>query len=149
MENLVRELEFTFKKTEGVLLADKKILSSKDSYEAFKEIIGDELEMTETFAVLFLNNAGKVIGWKRIASGGITSCVVDVRILFSSALKCLATQIIVCHNHPSGSLKPSEEDKKITDKIKEGGKLLDIKLLDHVIITADNGYYSFADEWML
>ena len=149
MENLVREIEFTFKKTEGVPLADKKISSSKDSYEAFKEIIGDEIEMTETFAVLFLNNAGKVIGWKRIASGGITFCVVDVRILFSSALKCLATQIIVCHNHPSGTRIPSEEDKRITAKIKEGGKLLDIKLLDHVIITADNGHYSFADEWML
>lgn len=149
MENLVRELEFTFRKTEGVLLADKKISSSKHSYEAFKEIIGDEIEMTETFAVLFLNNAGKVIGWKKIANGGITSCVVDVRILFSSALKCLATQIIVCHNHPSGTLKPSEEDKKITAKIKEGGKLLDIKLLDHVIITPYNGYYSFADEGML
>lgn len=149
MENLVRELEFTFKKTEGVLLADKAILSSDDSYRAFKEIIGDDIEITETFAVIFLNNAGKIIGWKKIANGGITSCVVDVRILFSSALKCLATQIIVSHNHPGGTRMPSEEDKRITAKIKEGAKLLDIRLLDHIILTPYNGYYSFADEGML
>ena len=87
----------------------------------------------------------KIIGKERISSGGLTATVVDVRILFKQAIERLATSIIIAHNHPSGTLKPSRADIQLTQKIKNASKLLDIQLLDHLIV-ADSGYYSFADE---
>ena len=84
----------------------------------------------------------------RIAEGGIAATIMDVRIIMSAALNVLATSIVVCHNHPSGNLKPSEADINITKNIKEAGKVMDISVLDHVIITTD-GHFSFADEGIL
>lgn len=122
--------------------------SSSDSYRPFKEIIGSDIDVCEVFAVVFLNQRSKSIGWMKLSTGGINSSIVDMRLLMSAALNCLATRMIVCHNHPSGEMKPSSEDLSITKKIEEACKIMNIQLLDHLIIS-ENEYYSFADEGLL
>ena len=109
-------------------------------------VIGD-LEHEE-FWVLFLNNSNKVLAKTQISKGGLTATIVDVRLLFKRALELASVGLIVCHNHPSGKLQPSAADKQLTQKIKEAGSTLDIKLLDHLIIT-EKVYFSFADEGVL
>ena len=89
------------------------------------------------------------LGIMHVSKGGISGTVTDVRILFQAAIKANASGIIVCHNHPSGNLNPSESDTKLTQKIKEAGNLMDIQLLDHLILTTDDSYYSFADNGLL
>jgi DNA repair protein RadC len=98
----------------------------------------------EEFWVLYLNNANKVLSKTQLSKGGITATLVDVRLLFKKAIEISAVAIIICHNHPSGKTEPSPQDKVLTKKIKEGGISLDIKLLDHLIIT-EKSYFSFAD----
>jgi DNA repair protein RadC len=107
-----------------------------------------KLELVEQFKVLFLNRANKVIGLFNVSSGGITGTVADPRIIFTAALKLNSVGILLCHNHPSGNLKPSRADEELTQKMKGAGALLDIKVLDHIILTAEQ-YYSFADEGLL
>jgi DNA repair protein RadC len=102
----------------------------------------------EVFAVIFLNRANKINGFKIISEGGITGTVADPRIILKKALEEDAVNIILCHNHPSGSLKPSKADEELTAKIKEAAKYFDIRVLDHLIVS-DDGYYSFADEGIL
>ena len=102
----------------------------------------------EVFAVIFLNRANKINDFKIISEGGITGTVADPRIILKRALEKDAVSIILCHNHPSGSLKPSRADEELTHKIKEAAKYFDIKVLDHLIV-GDDGYYSFADEGIL
>lgn len=102
----------------------------------------------EVFAVIFLNRANKINDFKIISEGGITGTVADPRIILKKALEEDAVSIILCHNHPSGSLKPSRADEELTHKIKEAAKYFDIKVLDHLIV-GDDGYYSFADEGIL
>lgn len=126
----------------------QKITSSKDCESVLRNIWSPQLELREEFYLLLLNRANKVIGWHCISQGGLDSTVADIRIIFSITLKCVATGIIVAHNHPSGNLKPSETDIALTQKIKEAGKLLDITLFDHIILS-NEGYYSFADEGVL
>jgi len=108
----------------------------------------DTLLLQEQFIVLMLNNSNKVLGFYPLSTGGITNTTVDLRLLFSTAIKSFATSIIISHNHPSGNLTPSEADKQITKKIKEAGALLDIRLLDHIILT-DESYFSFADDALI
>jgi DNA repair protein RadC len=107
-----------------------------------------EIELKEYFFMILLNRANKVIGYYKLSEGGISGTVVDLRLAFGTALKGLASGIIITHNHPSGNLSPSEEDKRLTKKFVEAGKLLDIAVLDHLIVT-NNGYYSFADEGII
>jgi DNA repair protein RadC len=102
----------------------------------------------EVFAVLFLNRANKINHFEIISEGGITGTVADPRIILKKALEENAVSIILCHNHPSGSLKPSRADEELTLKIKEAAKYFDITVLDHLIVS-DAGYYSFADEGLL
>ena len=126
------------------------IRNSYTAYEALMNVFDkDQLPIREEFVVLFLNRANHVIGSYQGFKGGITGVSVDIRIIFSIALKCLAVGIIVSHNHPSGQLVPSKEDKSITANIKQSGKLLNIELLDHIIINAMGEYKSFADEGWL
>ena len=126
-----------------------KIKDSQSCYDVFLSFWNkNTLELQEEFKVLLLNNANQVLGIYPLSKGGTNSTVVDVKILFSVALKSNATSIIIAHNHPSENLNPSEADKRLTQKIKEGANYLDIKLLDHLIITKDN-YYSFADNQIL
>lgn len=127
-----------------------KITSSTDIAELLFETWNkNTIELHESFKVVLLNNSNTVKGIFEMSSGGITGTLVDVRILFAVALKTLSTGIILCHNHPSGTLKPSQSDKNLTTKIKHASELLDIKLLDHLIITPKHEYYSFADEGLL
>ena len=126
-----------------------KIKDSQSCYDVFLSFWNkNTLELQEEFKVLLLNNANQVLGIYPLSKGGTNSTVVDVKILFSVALKSNATSIIIAHNHPSENLNPSEADKRLTQKIKEGANYLDIKLLDHLIITKGN-YYSFADNQIL
>ncbi|WP_313138440.1 RadC family protein [Myroides sp.] len=122
------------------------ITTSSDVFELINPIIGD-LEHEE-FWVLYLNNSNKVKFKSPLSKGGITGTVVDIRLLFQTALEQKAVGIILTHNHPSGKVKPSDADIQITKKIKEAGRIMDIQLLDHLIIT-EYSYYSFADESIL
>ena len=120
-----------------------KITSSKRVFEIMQPIIGELPH--EEFWVLFLNNSNKVISKSQLSKGGMTGTIVDVRLVFKLALESGATALILCHNHPSGNLQPSDADRKITKKIKLAGDSLDVKVLDHLIIT-ETKYYSFVDE---
>ena len=120
-----------------------KITSSKRVFEIMQPIIGELPH--EEFWVLFLNNSNKVISKSQLSKGGISGTIVDVRLVFKLALENGATGLILCHNHPSGNLQPSDADRKITKKIKLAGDSLDVKVLDHLIIT-ETKYYSFVDE---
>ncbi len=102
----------------------------------------------EVFAVLFLNRANKINHFEIISEGGITGTVADPRVILRKALEEDAVNIILCHNHPSGSLKPSRADEQLTSKIKEAARLLDITVIDHIIVS-ETGYYSFADEGLI
>ena len=128
-------------------ISDKPTISnSNDAYIIFKNHLSDL--RTEEFWAIFLNQSNKVVQISQLTQGGISQSIVDVRILFKTAMDNFSTGIIIAHNHPSGSLKPSGEDLTITQKIREGGKILNIQLLDHLIIT-QNAYFSFSDERLL
>jgi DNA repair protein RadC len=98
--------------------------------------------------VMYLNRANKVLGVYMMSKGGVSGTVADPRLILAVALKTAACNIVLCHNHPSGNLKPSRQDEELTSKIKEAGRYMDIKVMDHLIIGEDY-YYSFADEGML
>jgi DNA repair protein RadC len=119
---------------------------------AFKVLLNswdlDTIELQEEFKILLLNRANEVLGIYPLSKGGITGTVVDQRLIFAVALKCNATGIIMCHNHPSGKLMPSETDITLTKSIAKCGKLLGISLIDHLIISKD-GYFSFSNEGKL
>ncbi|MEN3322819.1 DNA repair protein RadC [Mariniflexile soesokkakense] len=127
-------------------LEKKKITSSKSVFELMQPVIG-ELQHEE-FWIVYLNNSNKVIQKNQLSKGGITGTLVDVRLVLKNALEVGATGLVLAHNHPSGTLKPSEADKQITTKLKMAAESLDIKVLDHLIIT-ENAYFSFADEGIL
>ncbi len=122
------------------------ILSSSDIAEFLQVKLKDNRH--EVFAVMYLNRANKINHFEIISTGGITGTVADPRIILRKALEHDAVNIILCHNHPSGSLKPSRADEQLTAKIKEAARLLDLNVLDHLIVS-ENGYYSFADEGLL
>jgi len=106
------------------------------------------LDYHESFVVIFMNRANKVIGWELLSTGGTAGVVADPKMIFQAALLVNAASIAVSHNHPSGALKPSDADIKLTKKIVEVGNVLEMPVLDHIIMTSE-GYYSFADEAML
>ena len=123
-----------------------KVSSSRQVYEVFAQAWDtDRIEFVEDFKVMLLSRANKVLGIVTISSGGTAGTVVDVKLVYAAAIKANASSVILTHNHPSGNLQPSEQDKRLTQRVKEAGRILDIPVLDHVIMTAE-GYYSFADE---
>lgn len=123
-----------------------QIKCSKDVADIFHPVLSDL--MHEEFWILFLNRSNRVINRMKLSQGGLSGTVTDVRIVMKKAVENLASAIIVCHNHPSGNLNPSESDSKITTRIREAGSLMDIQLLDHIIISGKD-YYSFADNGLL
>lgn len=126
-----------------------KITSAEDAYNVFATIYDTNIiEYIECSYALFLNRANNTIGWMKLSQGGTCATIMDTKVLFATALKCGASAVIVSHNHPSGQLKASEQDKRITKNLKEVGHLLEIELLDHLILTSD-GFLSFANEGML
>jgi len=140
---IMSALELGRRRKETEIFQKPKITSSKDAYDVIKADLLD-LEYEE-FWVLLLNRANQVIKKERISAGGVSGTVADPKIIFKKALDELASGIILVHNHPSGNLNPSQADIQLTTKVKEGGKLLDISVLDHLIF-ANQGYFSFADE---
>ncbi len=143
---LIAALELGRRRKDQGLKVHPKISSSKIAYDLLTPVFMD-LDH-EQFWVLYLTNANRVIHQSCISTGGITGTVVDVRMIFSEALHKRATGIIVAHNHPSGQLRPSNNDRVITKQLVNAGKVLNINVLDHLIYT-DAGYYSFADEGIL
>ena len=120
----------------------KKIQDANDSAEFIKQFYQGDIEIYESFFLLLLNNANQTIGYAKISQGGITSTIVDVKIIAKYVVDSLATGIILAHNHPSGNLTPSSADIAITNKVKKAMKFFDVTVLDHIILTAD-GFYSF------
>lgn len=126
-----------------------QISCSIDAENIFRQNWSDDIEMLEEFVVLFLNKANRVKGLFRASRGGTCGTVVDAKIVFAAALKAMAAGIIVAHNHPSGSLIPSQADISLTKKLRAAGEALEMPVLDHIILAPYTGYYSFGDEGML
>ena len=127
-------------------LKQEKITSSRDVFDIMQPILGELAH--EEFWILYLNNSNKVLHKQQLSKGGITGTLVDVRLVLKQALEVGAVAIILCHNHPSGTLQPSSADKNITNKLSNAASSLDIKILDHLIVT-EKAYFSFSDEQML
>ncbi len=144
--SIVAGLELGRRRRSELIEDVNKITSSKAVFEIMQPVLGDLQH--EEFWTLFLNNSNVIISKQQLSKGGITGTLVDVRLLMKKALELGAVGIIICHNHPSGTLKISEADKLITAKIKKAATVLDIKLLDHLIIT-EKAYVSFADKQLL
>jgi len=143
----VAEIQLTYKSNVKPSLRPK-ITSSRDTFNILKENWdATKIEFVEQFKVMFTNRAQKVLGIFEVSTGGVCGTVADPKVIFAAAIKACACGIILAHNHPSGNLTPSQADINLTRKVKEGGKFLEIQLLDHIIITTE-GYYSFADEGM-
>lgn len=123
-----------------------QIKCSRDVFDLMHPALSDLRH--EEFWILFLNRSNKVINRTKLSQGGISGTVTDIRMIMKQGIENLASGLIVCHNHPSGNLNPSESDTKITQKIRDAGSLMDIQLLDHLIIT-DKDYYSFADNGII
>jgi len=140
---LIAALELGRRKSAALPSVSVKINGSETAAKLLQETLGDLQH--EEFWVLFLNRANQLIGKEQISKGGMTGTVADPKIIFQHALQQKATGIILSHNHPSGNLKPSDADIRLTKNIVDAGRLLEISVLDHLIIT-QKGYYSFADE---
>lgn len=127
------------------------ITRSLDAYNEMKNFFPEELiQLQEMFAVMYLNRANRIIGIYRLSTGGLSGTVVDIRLVLATGLKVAATAIIMAHNHPSGNLRPSHQDEQITRKVKEACAIMDIRLSDHIILSAIDGeYFSFADEGLI
>ena len=142
----VGEVELTYKSTSK---SRSKIYSSEDAYKVLLPTYKEgTICYKEYFKVLFLNQASQVLGYTLISEGGITETYADVRVILQAALLTNSVAIILAHNHPSSSMKPSRQDMEITKQVKDAAQLMRIKVLDHLILT-DAGYHSFADEGQL
>jgi DNA repair protein RadC len=144
----VAEIEVTYQPA----ISEKPVIKScLDAYNVIKSFIPpNQIALKEFMVVLYLNNAQRVIGAYKVSDGGITGTVADLRLILSVALKSVACNFIIGHNHPSGNMKPSEADIALTRKLKDAGKLMDIKLLDHIILSPEEGtYFSMADEGLM
>ena len=139
----VAEVQLTYKSS----VQDAPIITcAHDAYVALMDFFPEEsICLQERFVVLYLNNANRVLGAHVLSVGGLTGTIADVRLVFATALKDMAAGIIVAHNHPSYLLKPSVQDKKLTEKLKEAGAFLDIRLLDHLIISPNNDFLSLSE----
>jgi DNA repair protein RadC len=144
--SIVTAMELGNRRRVAEVLDRKKITSSSDVVELMQPILGDMGH--EEFHVIYLSNNNKILRKEAISRGGITGTVADIRLILKGALDGGATSIILCHNHPSGNKQPSQADISLTKKVKQAGEIMDIKVLDHIIITLKD-YYSFADQGML
>jgi len=144
----VAEIQLTYK-TSVKPSQRPKIVTSKDAYEIFLTTWeASRIEFVEQFKVMLLNRANRVLGIVEISTGSSSGTVADPKIIFASALKANASSLIMAHNHPSGNLAPSQSDIQLSRKVREGGKYLEIQVLDHIIIT-EEGFLSMADEGLM
>lgn len=144
--SIVAALELGRRRKETEVKKRDKITTSKDVFDIMSAGMIDLQH--EEFWILLLNRANAVIKKEQISRGGVSGTVVDTKIIFKLAVEHFASSLIICHNHPSGNLKPSDADIRITKTIKEAGKIMEVPLVDHLIIT-DSAYFSFADEGLL
>lgn len=144
--SIIAALELGRRRKMSEALEWPKITSSKDAFNIIFPLISDLPH--EEFWVMLLNRSNKIIDKNKISQGGVAGTVIDVKIILKKALEKLSSSVILCHNHPSGNIEPSDADKGITRKLKEAAEIMDIKLLDHIIV-ADNSYFSFLDEGIL
>ncbi len=135
------------RRRQATMPREKEVISTSSDIARYLQVKLQDYRH-EVFAVLFLNRANKVNHFEIVSEGGITGTVADPRIILRRALEENAVSIILCHNHPSGSLRPSRADEQLTGKLKEAARLLDISVIDHIIVS-ENGWYSFADEGLL
>ncbi len=143
----IREVQVSYQPLKGKLF---QVKSADNAFDYLSRAYDEgTIGLCEEFMVLLLNRANRVMGCLRLSKGGLTGTVVDLRILFGTALKAMASSIVIAHNHPSNNLQPSDADLDLTKKIKEAGKLLDINLLDHLVLGTDDNYVSFAHEGWL
>ena len=140
----VSKYKITTKKYKSKLESET-ITDSKKSYGFIKKFWHKDINIYESFFILLMNQANETMAYAKISQGGVAGTIVDVKIVAKYAVDCLASSVILAHNHPSGNPKPSRADISITKKIKEGLKLLDIQVLDHLILF-EGGYTSLADE---
>ena len=144
----VSEIQLSYKSQVKPSLRPK-VVAPKDSYDVLLKNWDDsKIEFVEQFKIMLLNRAQRVLGIFEVSSGSVTGTVADPKLIFAAAIKANACSIIMAHNHPSGNLQPSQADIDLTRKMKEGGKLLEIQVMDHVIVTTE-GYFSFAAEGLL
>lgn len=135
---------------EGVIWKPNKVTGSGDAYEYLKTLYEPgQIGHIERFFLLLLNRNNMILGAHLVSMGGVAGTVVDPKIIFQTALLANASAIVLCHNHPSGNLLPSQQDLDITKKIKSGGKFLDIIVSDHIIIAPQGEYFSFTDQGLL
>ncbi|MDT0641345.1 JAB domain-containing protein [Zunongwangia sp. F363] len=149
MKTKVSEIKIVYRSRVKLSEAPKIKSSATAADVLYSNWDKDEIEVSESFKLLLLNNNNRVKGIFEVSRGGITYTLVDLRLIFGVILKSLSTAVILCHNHPSGTLLPSNPDKDLTRKIKNAAGLFDIKVLDHLILTPGGDYYSFADNGML
>lgn len=147
--NKVNEIQISYQENANIYQTATVNSSADAGHILFKNWNKNTIELNESFKVLLLNNSNRVKGIFELSSGGITSTLVDMRMLFSVVLKSLSVGIILAHNHPSGKASPSQADRDLTQKIIKAGKLFDVKVLDHLIILPNGKYYSFADNGIL
>ncbi|WP_417444181.1 JAB domain-containing protein [Joostella sp.] len=149
MVNKVNEIQLSYKES-FLTSCETTISSSTKAAEILLQSFDmNTIALQETFKIVLLNNSNKVKGIYTLSIGGISGTLVDIRILYAVILKSLSTAVILCHNHPSGKLKASEQDKEITQKIKKAGSYFDVKVLDHIILSPCGKYFSFADNGLL
>ena len=147
METILSELEISYKKK---YVSQEKVSTSLECWKLLKRIFNqDTIDLVEEMNVLLLDNANHPIGVFRASLGGTKSTIVDIKLILSIALKCMAHSIIISHNHPSGINIPSKEDLSITEDLKCGCKMVGINLLDHIIITSSDKYFSFSDNGLI
>lgn len=149
MRDEVNEIKVSYCEKLGTIDSEPVASSEHVARLLYEHWDKNTIGLQETFKVLLLNNANKVKGTYQASTGGITGTLVDLRLLFAVVLKTVSTSIILAHNHPSGTLRPSAMDKQLTEKIKKAATLFDIKVLDHLIIIPNGDYYSFADNHMI
>jgi len=126
-----------------------RVLTSRDVYEVFKQSWDEnKIDFIEQFKIMLLNRSNRVLAIYEVSTGGITGTIADPRVIFTAALKANAVSLALAHNHPSGDIKPSRQDEALTEKIKCAGNFLEIKVIEHLIISSES-YFSFADEGLL
>lgn len=144
----MKAYEIKLSKIQNTKCLSKQITSSDDAQRFARKFYGDNLGIYESMFMIVLNRANKIIGWTKVSQGGTCQCIWDVKIIAKVAVDSLANAVIFVHNHPSGNLNPSIEDKKVTEKAKRALELFDIKVLDHIILTEEK-YFSFLDNGMI
>lgn len=144
--SIIAALELGRRRKEADVSKKVSITSSRVAYEEIQDVLSDLQH--EEFWVIYLNRKNEILKKSNISKGGVSGTIADSKIIFKSAVEQLASAIILCHNHPSGNLTPSEEDKRLTKKLVEAGKLLDLPILDHIIV-GEKDYFSFTDEGLI